>query len=660
MALRDRIRDAVEERVGLTFVPTGELDTLKESLHQFEQFAEEANELAYWAMDYFSGRPQQLRPEKRARLAQRSRIALTEDPLAGAEADLLSNFAFGKGVGMPDAEDEDVQQVIEEAWTDSNNEQKLTGFEATRHRSNQLITAANLYPTAFIRNGKVRLAFLEPDRVREIICDPEDDERPLWYVYEELPEPRYSFTEDRWLLPGEGDYRSGHRTPPGFGTDERGSNPLGIGRLVYYPHWRNVEDVQRERQENGEPPLELPPVEKLGKGLVEHIRINRIGATQFGTPPWARTLRFYSAMNQLTEAHVSMAQAASTFIAKRVMKGSPETITRSANAILAQTGELGAARFGTGEPPEDLVRSGAVPPPAGSFWLENEQHRLESLQLNSGAAQAAQTATIVRAPIAAASGFGQHYLGDASNANLATATSLELPTQMTVHAWQATFEQLYRWFVDITIQAAVRTGRLGGERNVLPEDRPLNELMVREADERLEAERRTGKSLKYKFAMPYPGRRNLPDVTSSIAAVASGFDMGGNNVPLRRALLLFYATHGLEVEDPRAWVDEVLPEEVGDAIARMALQQTGVEQDDAEIARREREQGLAKGDAELERQQVETKQLKQGDPTVSPKNGDVPKRARGITREGLLAAELGDIFEAEVMDPILALNGKAS
>jgi hypothetical protein len=48
----------------------------------------------------------------------------------------------------------------------------------------------------------------------------------------------------------------------------------------------------------------------------------------------------------------------------------------------------------------------------------------------------AQTAQIVRSPIAAAAGFGQHYLGDSSDANLATASTLELPATMRVQSWQ--------------------------------------------------------------------------------------------------------------------------------------------------------------------------------------------------------------------------------
>jgi hypothetical protein len=474
-----------------------------------------------------------------------------EDPLAGAEANLLANFSFGRGVGIPVAKDPRVQAVIDEAWKDPVNRQKLTGFEAQRHRSNELLTQANLYPVAFVTGGRVRLGFLDADTVVAIVTDPDDEERPLYYV-----------TRKRRI---EWDFTA-HRVKT---TDELMTG--GQPKVVYYAHWRNVDDAQEERIRNHEDPLEGPAKADLADGVVEHIRINRIGRTQFGTPPWARTLRFLSAMNQLSTAHVKMAQAASTIIAKRMVQGSPNEVTRAANNILAQTGEIAAARFGTGVPPADIAAR--IPPEAGSFWVENQAQRLEPVNLQSGAAQMVQTTQIVRAPIAAASGFGQHYLGDASSANLATATSLELPTLMTVQAWQETFEQLLRWFTDMVIQSAVRSGRLSRDTpnpELEPGEDPSDSLAASRAlselcyeDDQAEMERRVGFDLGYSFEMPYPGRRNLPDVVNLVTMVAAGYDPNGMNVPLRRALLQFLAVHGMELADPQGWVDEVLPEEAG-------------------------------------------------------------------------------------------------
>jgi hypothetical protein len=94
----------------------------------------------------------------------------------------------------------------------------------------------------------------------------------------------------------------------------------GRPKVRYWPHWRNVDDARSEREMSdttGEVPLEEPPPDKLAKGVVYHVAINQVGEQLRGNPPWARSLRFFTAMNVLTEAHVTMAQAASTFIARR-------------------------------------------------------------------------------------------------------------------------------------------------------------------------------------------------------------------------------------------------------------------------------------------------------------------------------------------------------
>jgi hypothetical protein len=655
MGVVDRLVEEAKTRLGVEVVPRGRLEELQEMQYRLEQFEDEASELAYHALDYFAGKPQDLLPEYRNRLAQRSRIALIQDPLAGAEADLLSNFAFGRGIGIPDAEDDEVQKILNEAWMDPVNVEKFTGFEAQRHRSNELITQANLYPAAYIQNGRVRLGFLDADTVTHIVCDPEDEERPLFYVSRKR-HVEWDYEHDR------------------VKTSDEMLAP-GLPKVVYFPHWQHVEDYLEE-----EPGAAKPAAEKTGKGLVYHMRINRIGRTQFGTPPWARTLRFYTAMNSLTEAHVAMAQAASTFVAKRVMQGGPETITKAANAILTQTGELGAARFGAGDAPADVRASLGAPPAPGSFWLENQSNKLEAMNLSSGASQAATTAQIVRAPISAASGFGQHYLGDAGNANLATATSLELPTLMTVQAWQETFRQGYKWFADIVIQEAVRAGRLGGRmarvsaqevKDVLEEhdtlslaeaemeawerlplatqlvrQKPLTALRLSEAEDREEMERRTGRALGYTLSLPYPGRRNLPDVTALVTGTLPIIDPDGVNIPFRRQLLNFLATHGMNLDDPTGFVDEVMPEEAAAMLMPGLNTDTGLPYEPGEKEARSEKAKIDAGVALPPEREIPPRARGQKDTTrKDPK----PRRVR----EEELGEEAASLFAQDVIEPLL-------
>lgn len=550
MAITDRpivarLVKLAESTTGVAVRPAREFERLSLREQEFEEFRSDAEDLAWHSRDYLGGRPTELAPERRKRLAQRSRIALLEDPLAGAEAQLLGDFSFGKGLSVPTARDKKVQQVIDEAWTDANNQEKLCSYAAQRRLSNELLTSGELFITLYVRGGRVRVGRLDADMVRNVVPDPEDRLRPLWYIAE-IRTFGWNYQEDR----------------PEFKTNLVDGRP----KVKYWKHWRNVDDAVKERKLGGvdedEAPLEMPEQDKIAKGVVYHVAINQTGEHLRGNPPWARSLRFFSAMNVLTEAHVTMAQAASAFIARRAMKGTPRQITKAAASILTSVGELGAGtlRRPDGRPEATTQRftppGTPGPPPPGSWWNDNESSSLEPLNLNSGAGQMQQTAQIVRAPIAATSGFGQHYLGDASNASLASASTLELPATMHIGSWQEHFESLSRWFTDRAIEAAVHAGLLGGSDGF--EGNELSEMHLEEAQDRAEMERRTGKDLSYEFTMPFPGRRQLTDVATVVTEMSSSYDPEGRNVPLRKLLLrLFLEQVGID-DVPRA-VEECVP-----------------------------------------------------------------------------------------------------
>lgn len=546
-----RIVESVEQWTGLAIRSTEQVQRWQTVEQEFIELAGDAEDLALHSLDYFNGRPSELAPERRRRIAQKSRVALKFDPLASAEAQLLADFAFAKGVPIPTARDKKVQQVIEEAWTDANNEEKLTGFAAQRRLSNELLTAGELFPTLYVAGGRIRVGRLDPDTVEAVVPDPEDRLRPLWYMVRER-KFKWDFTNDHAAFDQD------------LGKD-------GQPKIRYWKHWRNYDDAVAERDQGlvgeDEEPLETPPESKMAKGLVYHVAINQTGEELRGNPPWSRSLRFFEAMNVLVESHVVQAQAASTFIARRVMKGSPKQVARAAASVMGHISELGAAsrfdseqnRAGMSERPARFAPGAPAPPAPGSWWNENESSKLEALNLNSGAGQMAQTAQIVRAPIAAAAGFGQHYLGDASDANLATASTLELPSTMRVTSWQQHFEDMLRWFTDRAIEAAVKSGKLGG-LDGFPEEGPMSEMRLHEAEDRAAMEKRTGKDLSYEFVMPFPGRRQLVEVSAWVTDIAQSMDPNGVNVPLRRQLLRF-AFEQMGLDDVGHAVEEALPEE---------------------------------------------------------------------------------------------------
>lgn len=656
MAVGDRIRERLEEIAGVSVRSASEVRAQEGEFELMRAVIEEAEDLAVHTLGYLEGRPHEMRADRRREIAQRSRVAYLKDPLAGAEADMRANFAFGRGVSKPTAKDPDVQRVVDEFWTDPVNQKKLTSFEAQRLRSNDLLAQGNLFATYFEDNGRIRVAFLDADIVTDVVVSEEDDELPLWYTARKK--------KREW------DFNRDAEKPQPY---EAGPN--GLGKVSYYEHWRNVRLLERDADAAGGSFDQKPPPAKIAPGRVEHFRINRIGRTQFGVPPWSRVLRYFSAMNQFNEARVSMAQAAASIIAKRVVRGGPKGVVKAASNVLSQAGELAQARF-TRRPesiaatsPGTNPQRGFAPPPPGSIWTENESDSLQAMNFNSGGSAAAADQSIILSPIAAAAQFGPHYFGNLSDANLAGATTLELPTLMNVSSWQELFEQIIRFYVNRQIEAAVHAGHLGGviSESAEADSRALTELVYEE--DREEMEKRTGKDLSYSFSMPYPGRRNLPDVINVATAAVEEFDPEGKNPWLRRYFLLFLL-EALEVEDPSTAIDTFMPLPDGMETAPPELALEALVRAQEPPADPEEEEGgsskVPRGGKPSEQQSQNGEKTRSTPPGRDMGGGGGKEVAEALLEDAetdLSAALAGDVdseFDRLVEDPGAFLAGRAA
>jgi hypothetical protein len=102
---RERLTEFVEDRTGLTIAPREKLELLEASDTERRALQRELDLLAYTALDYVGGQPQELKAVERRKLAQKARIVWMRDPLAGAAVDLMNDFTFGRGLSKPKATD---------------------------------------------------------------------------------------------------------------------------------------------------------------------------------------------------------------------------------------------------------------------------------------------------------------------------------------------------------------------------------------------------------------------------------------------------------------------------------------------------------------------------------------------------------------------------
>jgi hypothetical protein len=574
-----RLQEAVESRTGKTVVDQDRLQLLEASDVERRAMQKELDMLGYYVLDQIGGQPQEVKPQERRRMAAQARMVWIQDPVAGANVDLSCQFIFGRGVPKPKAVDDKVQEVIDEAWSDPDNKAALTTFPAQVALVVDLVLQSNLFILFFEGDdGKVKLGILNHDLVEDAVRDSNNRLRVLYYVARKR-EYEWDYGMDRVSL------RS-------LANMEQQGKP----RVLYY------QALAATDPETGELLTDDPtcPDEKRGEGLVYHIAINRGTEQVFGIPAMRRTIKWLAALNDFMAARVDMTQAAAAFIMRRTVKGSPSQVAKIAAKALSRTSSLAATSID--DPNTGLIQPGPRP---AAILNESEGVQTEPFSVNTQAGQAQQDAQMIRSQISSST-WPQHYLGDQSNANLATATALELPVVKKVEAFQELFEGLFRTFTDRVIQKAVDAGALpteltpeerarlrskkpaanvpGGEGIETPGGIPQQEPPLVITDPltepkgylgetyhgQTEDEEKTERDLSYEFAMPSPLKRSMADLITAIANLARTFDPNNTNLELGRTLLTIALGQGLEVADPSAAVQRILPEGYVDPMLQQA------------------------------------------------------------------------------------------
>lgn len=573
---RDRLGrglDYLEEAAGRRAVPRERLQLLEQSDVERRAVQRELDLLAYQALNYAQGQPQELKIVERRKLVQQARVAWMKDPQAGAAVDLMNDFVFGRGLPKPKANDPEVQKVIDETWDDPDNQLVLTSYAAQVSLGTDLSLQSNVFFLVFDDgdDGKVKLGILDHDSVETVVRDPENRLRVLYYVARE--------TRQEW------DYQNDQPKVvmrPGY--DQR--------EIKYYEHWRNVDDAMEDAEAGNRERPELAPAERCGDGRVFHIAINKTTEMAFGHPVMDRLIPWYNAYNKFMDARVDIMEAKAAFVMKRKVKGTPSQLQKMATQAISRRSALGASL--------DYPEAQGGPKPA-SILNENENVTHEDMKMDTGAAGAQQDAQMLRAQISAGTRFPQSYYGDAANSNLATATSLELPVLKAVENRQEVVEAVVRFMCDKAIERAVDVGRLSEEltdeeKAALERDKqpdagdtiadaqsggvaagpiagPPPMRLQGAHEDAVADEEATQRDLSYEFQMPSPLKRMMTDLVTSVQNIAQTFDPNNTNVELSRILLTVALGDGLELEDPAGAVEKIFPEGYVDPALAAAQQQ---------------------------------------------------------------------------------------
>lgn len=400
----------------LTDAYQDQLDTnvmLEERMAELELALEDVG----WLRLTFEG-AQDFTRQGLAKIIELSRLMARKNPLINHAVDVTSGYVFGQGVSTQ-LEDDRLNDVWQDFWQNGKNKKVLTGHRARIENEQELEVTGNLFYPLFtnISTGRVRVGSIPVEEIQDIITNPDNSKDPWYY--------RRVWSEQAIDL-----RRSGITS----------SKP----REAFYPDMDYY-------------PTARPPTfhgkDVMWESPVYHVKVGGSSHMKFGVPEvypaldWARAVKEF--LEDVATTHRALARFAWNLTTKGGVKGVAAV----------------KAKLGTGISGSPASAETNPPPTVGSVFTQSEGVNMAPIK-TAGMAPGGEEGRGLRLMTAAGTGIPETILfGDADVGNLATAKTLDRPTELKMRSRQELWTGIYQDLADYVLLQAVLTAS-GGLRGV--------------------------------------------------------------------------------------------------------------------------------------------------------------------------------------------------
>lgn len=322
------------------------------------------------------------------------------------------DFVLGAGFGMPTArkpgEDtivEPAQKVIKDLWRHPYNWRTMFSSVAQRRADNALLIYGNSFVLARPDPQAVfKLRHFYPTEITDLILDPDDGTTPIWIIRE--------------------------YTPIKYDDDGRVGNANGKQVRVAYRCYASENGVVEDDYADSLFPKNC----RRGVGSVLHQMSMALPWWTWGVSALSPVLQWASMLRDLKIGQAALVRAAQSMPIIEQLSGTGYQQSQHAARAKTDWGEQASGY--------------TVPPAPGSVRIQGPNRQIKFMDTPTRAGEAQTNTALMLKHISAGLGFPPHYFGDMSEANLATATSLELPVKIMVealHAEKGEFIQELMW-----------------------------------------------------------------------------------------------------------------------------------------------------------------------------------------------------------------------
>ena len=328
-----------------------------------------------------------------------------KNPLIKRGVSVQAHYVFGQGVSIR-AEDEEVNAVVQTFLDDAKNQTELTSHQAMMTKEQELTVYANLFFCFFTNKGtgRVRVRTIAFDEISEVVANPEDSKDPWFY-------------KRTWT--------------------EQGLTGQLATKTALYPDWR-----YRPKSK----PSSINGMAVHWETPVYHVAVNKLSAMRFGVSEVYAAIDWAKAYKSFLEDWATLTRAYSRFAYKLSTPGGSAGIA-AAKTKLASTYGMG----GETNPA----------PVTGSTFISSPEVHLDPVRIG-GANVSAEDGRRMLLMVAAAQGLPETFYGDASVGTLATARSLDRPTELQMRNRQTLWADVLGAIIAYVIEQAVRARVLKG------------------------------------------------------------------------------------------------------------------------------------------------------------------------------------------------------
>jgi len=316
-------------------------------------------------------------------IASEAVTSYIKNPLTNHGVGTKANYVFGQGLTIT-GESPDVDRLWQTFWDHPANRISFTTIAALSLKEVDLQTEGNLFLALFTTpsTGAVKVRSIHPSEIVDIVANPDDAAEPWFY--------RRVWHERR--------------------MNEKGVWAGMKERQAFYPAWNY--------RPNTKPPTWFG-IDVMWNSPVYHVKVGGTSHMQFGITEFYSALDWTQAMKEAMEDYATVRSSHARFAWQSIVKGGKEAVA----AIKAKLNTT----FGSSASSAETNPA----PVAGSVAL-SAKDMAELTVMKTANAQAAPDEARMLSVLAAA-GFGLSYAvltGDADKSNLATATSLDRPTEL--------------------------------------------------------------------------------------------------------------------------------------------------------------------------------------------------------------------------------------